>query len=304
MDAQQGLSKPQTAPFRRSKQSRWLRGIIVSLALLVIMPVAMLKVSGCMSVGPKSDKKLIAALTRQSVELEAGRLSFLTSLNERLPRVIYVHGTPNDAKAFADFLVDPVDGLEAISVDRPGFGNSQPSGAMVSYEDQARAIRSLLVERAGKWPILVGHSLGGPIVARVAADYPEQVAGIVIVAGNFDPEEEKVGILQSIVQTRVARFFMPQMFDNSLMELREGKSQTTKLATVLGKIRCPVIIVHGTADTLVVYSNVEYLRSRLTSAKSIEVVTLDDQSHFIPWQRPDTIRYAVKKLRDSLEVTR
>ena len=91
--------------------------------------------------------------------------------------MILVHGTPGDATAWTDYLETPIDGAEMIAVDRPGFGCSTPRTAVPSLEAQARALEPLLVERGGAWPILVGHSQGGPIIVRTAIDYPDASAG-------------------------------------------------------------------------------------------------------------------------------
>lgn len=227
-------------------------------------------------------------------------LSYLQGGDSEGVRVIYVHGTPGDAMGWADFVKDPVPGTETIAVDRPGFGKSAGAngkegkgGAVTSYAEQAAAIAPLLVERRGKWPILVGHSLGGPIVAQVAGMYPERVGGVVIVAGSLDPSLEKPGLGQKIASTGLVRAFLPRPLDNAMGELSAAKAEEEKLAALLPKVRCPVVIIHGTKDTLVPYENVPYIRRSLTHAPSVRVVTLEGQGHFVPWERPDTIREAV-----------
>jgi pimeloyl-ACP methyl ester carboxylesterase len=251
--------------------------------------------------GPKSTPQQVAALKRDNVAANAGvpMLSYLHAGSETDPRVIYIHGTPGEADGWADFLVDPVPGLEAVAVDRPGFGESGArDGSATDFEMQARAIAPLLVERQGKWPIVVGHSLGGPIAARLAAMYPDRVGGLVIVAGSLDPEQEKPGIGQEIATTGFVRFFLPQTLDNSMGELSAAKKQTQLLAPELKNVTCPVIVIHGTTDELVPYDNVAYIRKMLVNAGSLQVVTLEGQGHFIPWERPDTIRQAVKDLAE------
>jgi pimeloyl-ACP methyl ester carboxylesterase len=42
----------------------------------------------------------------------------------------------------------------------------------------------------GKQVILVGHSLGGPLIARMTMDYPELIDGLVFVAGSVAPKLE------------------------------------------------------------------------------------------------------------------
>lgn len=279
----------------RMRSWRWVRRTLAVLGTIGILGWVSMRMMGC---GPSlvGTPDQVRGLDRETVTLSDGRaLSYLRAGDPTRPRVIYVHGTPGDAEAFADFLITPVSGLEAVSVDRPGFGRSGPKRAVTSFKEQAEALVPLLVERDGKWPILVGHSLGGPIVARLAADHPDKVRGVIIVAGSLDPAEEKIGFLQGIAQTSAVRCCLPYPLDNSLLELRDAKGETTALAGVLGNIRCPVIVIHGTEDPLVPYSNVAYIRKTFTGT-SVEVVTLPEQNHFIPWERPDTIRDAVARM--------
>ncbi len=283
---------------------RWRRGGRRTIALfgaLLLGSSAFLGIQSCSMPGPKSTPQQVAALKRDNVAANAGvpMLSYLHAGSETDPRVIYIHGTPGEADGWADFLVDPVPGLEAVAVDRPGFGESGArDGSATDFEMQARAIAPLLVERQGKWPIVVGHSLGGPIAARLAAMYPDRVGGLVIVAGSLDPEQEKPGIGQEIATTGFVRFFLPQTLDNSMGELSAAKKQTQLLAPELKNVTCPVIVIHGTTDELVPYDNVAYIRKMLVNAGSLQVVTLEGQGHFIPWERPDTIRQAVKDLAE------
>lgn len=257
-----------------------------------------------MAPGPKASPEQISALARSSLPERAPvgaapgvpELSYLHAGDPNSPRIIYIHGTPGSGDGWADFLVSPVAGWESVAVDRLGFGKSGPKDGEPSFQAQADAISPLLVVRRGRKPIVVGHSLGGPIAARLAADHPDLVGGLVIVAGSLDPEQEKPGLAQSIATTDLVRFFLPRALDNSMGELNAAKDQTTLLEPLLGRIICPVIIIHGTADELVPYDNVDYTRSHLSHAASVVVVTLEKQGHLIPWQRPDVIREAVEKL--------
>src|SRR3546814_7805329 len=66
------------------------------------------------------------------------------------------------------------------------------SADLVTRQLQSRLIGPLLkslAERSnGCGIVLVGHSLGGSLVARMAIDYPQWVRGLVIIAGSIDPE--------------------------------------------------------------------------------------------------------------------
>ena len=252
--------------------------------------------TGCIP-GPSAERSSMRALERREIApsgLPGTIVSYLRAGDVDAPNVIYVHGTPGDATAFADLLLTPVDGLNSIAVDRPGFGKTTPLLARVSYEDQARAIEPLLVERDGRWPILVGHSLGGPIVARVAADNPDRVGGLVIVAGSLDPELEDPKWFNTLARRVPA--IVPGVMRRSNDEILAAPDETRALEGVLDRVRCPVVIIHGTEDGLVPVENVRFMQRRFVNARSVETTILDGEGHFILWSHDDLIREAVARL--------
>lgn len=285
-------------PRRRRRVRRWSARLgALGTALFVVAGIA-LRFAAAVTIGPGAPRAAIAALPREEIPADGARprVSYLRAGNPEGRRVILIHGTPGSATDWADVLVQPAPSLEYIAVDRPGFGESDPGAALPSFQAQADALAPLLVERRGVRPILVGHSLGGPIAARLAADRPDEVGGLVLVAGSFDPAFERPGFFQSVAASAPVRTLLPRALANSLVELNATLDDTTTLAPLLANIRCPVIIIHGTTDGLVVYENVSYVRERLTGAASVEVVTLEGQGHFIPWQRADVIRDAIRRL--------
>ena len=211
-------------------------------------------------------------------------------------RVIFVHGTPGSALAFEHYVARPPAGVEAIAVDRPGFGDTRPGDAVASLKAQAAAIAPLLVERQGKWPILVGHSLGGPIVAQVAADNPGKVGGLLILAGSFDPELENILTIQRIGEWRLIAGMIPSSLRNANRELIGLKPELAALAPRLAGVRCRVSVVHGTADTNVPYSNAAFLKAHLTGTAGFDLLTLPGVNHFIPWSHEPQIRTALDAL--------
>ena len=76
-----------------------------------------------------------------------------------------------------------------ISVTRSGWRNDEDA-KVPSIDDQAAALRTLLdMDRLGKGTLLMGHSYGGPVIARTAMNYSELIAGLIFVATTSDPEQ-------------------------------------------------------------------------------------------------------------------
>ena len=78
------------------------------------------------------------------------------------------------------------------SYDRPGFGWSDPT-PMNSSQQVATLLHATL-EAAGERPpyLMVGHSLGGVFVRAFAAEYPDEVVGMVLVDSSH--EQQHLGI--------------------------------------------------------------------------------------------------------------
>ncbi len=246
---------------------------------------------------PETLRQLDRATRRDSVDGSNGhRLWYYAVGDEKQPRLIYVHGTPGHAGVYADYLLDPVPGIESIAVDRLGFGRSATSGPVPSFEDQARAISALLVERDGAWPILVGHSLGGPIVARIAADYPDRVRGLVILAGSLDPSLETPSWYNDVTSTAPIDMKMPGLYDTSNSEIKGAGEQTRLLALVLGRVRCPVEVVHGTADTLVPVGNADYIKRSMVNSPHIGVTLIEGEGHGLHRHRGAEVRAAIARV--------
>ncbi|CDX22091.1 Alpha/beta hydrolase fold protein [Mesorhizobium plurifarium] len=102
------------------------------------------------------------------------------------PPLLLVHGFTDTSRSFS-LLAPHLSGRRLIMPDLRGHGASQAgegNGVADFADDIAGLIRHLRLNR----PIVVGHSLGGMISIALAAQYPELVGGMVILASTLKPD--------------------------------------------------------------------------------------------------------------------
>lgn len=256
----------------------------------------LLTLAGCAIPGPEtSGEEMSARLPHKALQLPAYQLSYIEAGDPAGHLVVFVHGTPGEAEAWADYLMTVPKGYHYVAIDRPGFGQSGPDDAVTSLAEQAAAVAALIRAKGSKPAVLVGHSLGGPIVAQVAADYPDLAAALVIVAGSLDPAQESVPLIQYIGDTWPVSALLPRMLRNANREIIALEPHLAALAPRLAAIKGPVTIVHGTKDDLVPFENVAYMKSHLTGTAAMDVTVLDGQNHFLPWNSKDKVEAAITK---------
>jgi pimeloyl-ACP methyl ester carboxylesterase len=98
--------------------------------------------------------------------------------------VVFVHGWTCDESSWREQVPFFEKNYRVITLDLPGHGKSgSPSGAPLTMDLFARSIEAVRVEaRAGKI-VLVGHSMGTPVIRQYARLYPANVAALVPVDG-------------------------------------------------------------------------------------------------------------------------
>lgn len=254
--------------------------------------------TACTMPGPTTHNPAVQdAQMRKSIRLRSGEtLSYLSAGDERGQPVIFIHGTPGEAMGWVDYMMAPPSGMRFIAIDRPGFGKSGPDGPVTSLVDQADAIAQLVSTLQLKPAILVGHSLGGPIVAQFAVDHPDLTDGLVILAGSLDPDQEDVPFIQHVGDSWPIIALLPRSIRNANREIIALEGELRKLEPRLTSISVPVLVLHGTADDLVPFANVAYMRTRMLATTRLTIIELKDQNHFLPWNEKRRVSEAIRDL--------
>lgn len=104
------------------------------------------------------------------------------------PTLIFVHGWGNDRSVWKAQVAHFSRKYEVINIDLPSFGdsgNNRENFTIVSFGgDIATVIGKLNLEQA----VLIGFSMGAPVVIEAANRVPEQVIGVILVDQLHDVE--------------------------------------------------------------------------------------------------------------------
>lgn len=292
----------------KNGKRRWLgwsaTGIFVTIGLVAIFGSGF---SGCATFSIERDEAKRRFLDRgleppEFIGIELGEKTLhLVSVGEGELTVVFVHGSPGSWNDYRRYLMNPKlkELGRLISIDRPGFGDSRPLRAEPSLEEQARQISAAL-ERLGvsENAILVGHSLGGPVVARLAADYPRLARGQILVAPSMDPELEKRRWYNYAAKFPPVKWSISKAWGNSNDEIFPHKGELIELAPLLPGIATPTTVIQGLEDELVPPGNADYVERTMTGVQSMSVRRIEGLNHFVPWRRADLIEDAILELAE------
>jgi pimeloyl-ACP methyl ester carboxylesterase len=216
---------------------------------------------------------------------------------DTLPTVLLIHGSPGAWDAFIDYLGDSsmVEKMRLIAVDRPGFGKSNFGKAERDLAQQSALIKPILEHnKSGKPMILVGHSYGGPLIARLAMDFPDLVGGLVFLAPSIAPELEETKWFQYPAEWILINWMLPRGLLVSNREIRHLKKDLEEILPYWEKINKPVIYIHGEKDSLVPIGNADFAHKMLVNAK-VEMIRIPNTDHFIPWSHEKLVKDAIFK---------
>jgi pimeloyl-ACP methyl ester carboxylesterase len=119
--------------------------------------------------------------------------------------IVMIHGASSNLEAMRQPLGDRLaQHHRVILIDRPGHGWSTRDDLQNSLPAaQARMIDGALDKLGVSSAIIVVHSMAGTLGARMALDYPQRVAGLVMLASVANPWPGGVGEYNKIVTTPV-----------------------------------------------------------------------------------------------------
>ena len=241
------------------------------------------------------DKSLKPKL--KTYQVEDRTVSYADIGSDSLPTVFFFHGAPGSWSAFVDFMADTslTNKTRVISVDRPGYGYSNFGNSVTSLERESLLLRPLLELKNEDQPtILVGHSLGGPVIARLAMDHPDLVDYIIMVAPSIDPDlEPDEDWFRYPLKTPFLSWILPTSFRVTNDEIYVLEEELREMMPLWEGITIPCTVIQGGKDSLVDPGNADFAKRMLVNSSDVNLIVIEDMNHFVPWSNPELIKEAI-----------
>jgi pimeloyl-ACP methyl ester carboxylesterase len=234
-----------------------------------------------------------------------------------------VHGFGGHTFSYRHQVKDFSQDFQVVAIDLKGFGYSerQPEGNF-SLTEQAHlvlgAMDALKIERA----TLIGHSMGGEVVMRIAAAAPERVERVVLAASvsgqrvPFLPRPRFIRpFMPGLARLMMVRNFGKKMFyDPSLVDVDSIRANYLAAARIKGsmdtiwnmwtdvpndkpikysRITQPVLVLVAEKERVIpIYSRVlSHLRKNIPH---VQVVTVERTGHLMLEERPSAANQLIR----------
>jgi len=202
--------------------------------------------------------------------------------------LVFVHGWTCNAD-FWRGQTSAFPGTRVIAVDLPGHGQSDKPQAEYSMNYFARSIEAVMRDAGVKRAVLVGHSMGTPVVRQFYRLYPQETLGLVIVDGGLRPFVPKAQADQFAAMLRSNyKAVASQMIDGIIAPIKDDKLKAEIRGAML-----------ATPEHVAVGAMVGMADEKIYEKDSIKVPVLAVLAKSPFWQ-PDTEQF-LRSLAPNLE---
>lgn len=213
--------------------------------------------------------------------------------------VVLLHGWAASSQSFAGLGAVLAKSFRVVTLDLPGFGWSSPPPAAWGTAEYAAHVGRVLSEVKIASAAFVGHSFGGRVAIRLAAEQPARVARLALVASAGIRPRRGPGFHARLLATKIVKWFFSlpgwggvgrrliarRLERTGSRDYRAaGRMRPTLVRLVnedltecLPAIQTPTLILWGSLDTEVPRSAMELMHAGITGSR---LVVFEGAGHF------------------------
>lgn len=195
------------------------------------------------------------SVASQHLHLATGIELYYTEAGQGEPALVFLHGGGGWSEHWQAQLPYCVAFTRVVTCDLRGHGRSAAPRGRYAIETFVDDLHALLTQLAIARPILVGHSLGGTVALRYAFDYPDAVAGLVVIDAGCQAELTSRADYRALVVARVHDFAAARAtlrpYDSSPDSGRAAVVHAALAATPAP----PVGVIHATHYGIITHNN-------------------------------------------------
>src|SRR5260370_31503823 len=235
-----------------------------------------------------------------------GKRVYYKSYGKGRDALVLVHCWSCNMDHWRDQIPDFAKRSRVIALDLPGHGQSDKPEVAYTMDLFARAVDAVLRDAGVEHAVLVGHSIGTPVIRQFYRKYPQKTLALVIVDGALRPFGDKQGADKMLAGLRapnykeagaqmLAAIEGPQISPEIQQRIKESFLNTPQYVLVSAiegmmddsiwaqdKINVPVLAVmakspYWPADTEQFYHSI---------APKLEFQMWDGVGHFLMMEKP------------------
>ena len=224
--------------------------------------------------------------------------------------LILLHGWKQDVSSFWPLVDLLKNDFKLWLIDLPGFGRSDNPKKPFSLINYSKIVAEFIKQNHIKKPIILGHSLGGNIAVKFAANYPNFFSKLILEdSSGLRPENNSRGLIY-LIAAKIIKYLIPDTLnlkeklrvkfyksigsdylgaeDLKLTLQNILNSDISKDAT---KIKNETLIIWGENDQAVPLASGKTLYQLIPNSKFI---LIENVGHFPHLENPDLFTYYVK----------
>jgi len=168
-------------------------------------------------------------------------------------------------------------------------------------DENKQETKLVLEEKKENQPLLlVGHSYGGPISARLAMDFPDLVDAMILLAPAVSPEDERVFWVSYPADFFLIKWILPKSIRVSNDEKLAHAEELRKMLDLWENIAIPTTIIQGDKDWIVPPANADFAE-KMIAKEYLNLIRIDSASHFVPWTQFDLVKKMILEQLEDLQ---